>query len=183
MSIASPLPLRLPFRDSETFQPSGAASSHADLAPSFHAAPPIVFPTFPHRQSGPIQTVQQLQSRHSIEPLYVREPPPPPRPNVSLLPLVSDRSEVSFESMQLTTPEPNYRPLPDAMVKLAPPADDISESPIDEASFAEDHVRGSKWDLPRIEINDLGGAALTRVMSAGDAPLIRVRECWCTSAV
>lgn len=128
-AVAHPFP-HAPFRDPSTdvFAPSGAATSLAEFPPPLPlSTPPSLpmrapFPMFQHRHTSPypmsFSALGAPTPDEITQPLHSVSPPPAPKMDPAPLPRLGTD----------TSPHERRRHRPEAMVKLAPPADDGYET-------------------------------------------------------
>lgn len=171
MSIVAPSITHSPFSDTEIY----SLARPAEL-PS-HPHPPATldldslsapFPVFPHRHTSPFPAAQSFSALGPPEQLAQPPPPAPKPPPMDLPALVHE-----FEGTGLKIPNnivfpptpdpspPNSKVLfPDAMVKLAPPAEEFSSAEIERLTSEEtprrlplasiDAVIGGQYEAPPI---------------------------------
>lgn len=180
MSILAPLPAP-PFRDpgSDLFAPSGAATSHAEFPPIIDQPSStnlrVPFPIFPHRHTSPYpMSFSALGTPPDTAPtLHTALPPPAPKVIPPELPIVAGEERLSI-SRKAEDKAPSYERrvhVPEAMVKLAPPADDGYEV------VHEILLRGDGSETPRqspifamdLNLGSRDGVTVSRTNSEGKA--------------
>lgn len=141
MLVAQPFP-HAPFRDpsADLFAPSGAVTARAEFPPILDSPPSLPmrappFPTFQHRHTSPYpMSFSALGAPIPNKPLHTSTPPPAPKVDPAPLPRIRTDAPtlVAVSSRRNLSQDPHERDRrkhrPEAMIKLAPPADDGYEA-------------------------------------------------------